>query len=258
MDNSDIKTFEFELFKDHASISHAVFARAGGTSVEPFDSLNIGMNSGDQLPAVEMNRKRIIWKMGMKPLIFLNQVHGDDVKVLKASDNELNADFEPGKDMYTADAVITDMKGVYLVIQVADCQAILLYDPVKEVIANVHSGWRGSIKNIVGKCVAAMQEEFDCNPADILAGIAPSLGPCCAEFVNYKDEIPEIFWKYRVNESNYFDFWQMTCDQLLEKGVQAQHIENMQTCTKCNTQDFYSYRGENTTGRFACVISMEK
>ena len=98
--------------------------------------------------------------------------------------------------------------------------------------------------------------EFGCQPENILAGISPSLGPCCSEFVNYKDEIPKTLWKYKIKDKDYFDFWEMTRVQLMDKGVKKEHIENMEICTKCNTDVFYSFREEKTTDRFACVISM--
>lgn len=256
MENDEIKLYEFDLLKKQTGINHGVFSRSGGTSQEPFDSLNIGMNSGDKESAIASNRKLIISEMGMKPLVFLNQVHGDTVKVIKEKKNNLTEIFEPGKEAYTADGVITDIKGVFLVIQVADCQSVMMYDPEKGVVANVHSGWRGSIKNILGQCVQRMVEEFNCTPGSMIAGISPSLGPCCSEFINYKEEIPEILWKYKLPDSVFFDFWQLSEDQLLEKGLKKENIENMRVCTKCNTDRFYSYRGEKTTGRFACVISM--
>ncbi len=256
MESLDINVYEFEHLKKEAHIAHGVFTRAGGTSKKPYDSLNIGLESGDEILDVANNRKLIIRKMGMKPLVFLNQVHGDIIKVLKKDDNDLSQIFEPGKESYMADAVITDMKGIFLVIQVADCQSIMLYDPDKKVIANIHSGWRGSVANIIGKCVDKMGLEFGSRPENILAGISPSLGPCCSEFIHYKNEIPEHLWKYKFNEKDFFDFWAMSQDQLMEKGVKKENIQNMNTCTKCNTDEFYSYRGEKTTGRFACVISM--
>lgn len=256
MANADISVYEFEHFKKDAHIVHGVFTRDGGTSRGAFDSLNIGINSGDEHTAIVNNRKRIIRKLGMKPLVFLNQVHGDEIRVLKNDDNDLPETFEPGKETYRADAVITDMKDVFLVIQVADCQAVMLYDPEKEIIANIHSGWRGSVKNIIGSCIERMVLEFGCRPQKIMAGISPSLGPCCSEFINYKDEIPQHLWKYKIGDTNYFNFWELSADQLMEKGVNKKNIENMECCTKCNTKRFYSYRGEKTTGRFACVISM--
>ncbi len=253
---TDIKILEFEQFRDLKGIVHGVFARSGGVSPKPFDSLNVGMNSGDDTANIAQNRKMITLKMGMKPLLFLNQVHGDEIKVLKKDDTDFSIQFEPGKDSYTADAVITDMKGVFLVIQVADCQAIILYDPENQVIANIHSGWRGSVKNIIGQCLAQMTKNFGCDPVNILAGISPSLGPCCAEFVNYEKEIPKELWKYKSKDKDYFDFWQISADQLAAAGVDKENIEIMGMCTKCITKQFYSYRAQKTTGRFASMISM--
>ncbi|MEN8211080.1 MAG: peptidoglycan editing factor PgeF [Thermodesulfobacteriota bacterium] len=256
MGNSDITVHEFDHLKNHDNIVHGIFARSGRTSRGEFDSLNIGMNPGDKRSAIADNRELIIKKMGMKPLIFLNQVHGAEIKILKKAENYLSESFQPGKEAYTADGIITDMKDVFLVILVADCQAVILYDHEKKVIANIHSGWRGSVKNIIGKCVAQMISEFACEPDNIIAGISPSLGPCCSEFVNYRDEIPESLWKYKIEDKDYFDFWEMSCDQLMDKGIKKANIENMEICTRCNMDEFYSYRGEKTTGRFACAITL--
>ena len=257
MGKRDLKIYEFSLFSERSDIDHAVFTRDGGHSEPPYESLNIGMHTGDSLSAVAANRKQIIFKMGMRPMIFLKQVHGDHIKVLKKDDTDFANKFQPGQDIYTADGIVTDMVGVMLVIQVADCQSVMLYDPAKRVVANVHSGWRGSIANIVGGCVDVMILEFGCSPSDILAGISPSLGPCCAQFIHFKEEIPEGFWQYKAKgDDPLFDFWRITGDQLAQKGIPKENIETMQICSKCNSQIFFSYRKSRQTGRFACVIGM--
>lgn len=256
MGNTEIKVYEFKLFGNNPEVKHGIFTRKDRTFPESFYSMNGDIISEDEHSAISNNRKLITRKMGMKPLIFLNQTHGDAVIVLKKDDNDLSQIFDPGKETYAADGIITDMKDIFLVIQAADCQSVMLCDPEKKVIANIHSGWRGSIANIIGKAVGKMMDAFQCKPENILAGISPSLGPCCSEFINYKDEIPEIFWKYRVEDTDFFDFWKISEDQLLDKGLKKANIENMGICTKCHQKDFYSYRGEKTTGRFACVISL--
>jgi copper oxidase (laccase) domain-containing protein len=101
-----------------------------------------------------------------------------------------------------------------------------------------------------------MQQHFGCHPGAILAGIGPSLGPCCAEFINYKAEIPKEFWCYK-DPDDHFDFWAISSDQLLNAGVLAKHIESSQICTRCRTDEFFSYRAEKTTGRFAAVIGLK-
>jgi YfiH family protein len=197
---------------------------------------------------VRVNRKILKVCFGQKPLVLVRQIHGDKAYIIR---NESDLPSSPP----TADALITNISGINLVIQVADCQAVILFDPVEQVIANVHSGWRGSIQNIVGKTIRQMISEFGSVPENTLAGIGPSLGPCCGEFINYRSEIPRQLWQYRVDET-YFDFWAMSRDQLMEEGILPDNISNSKRCTVCNTKDFFSYRAEKTTGRFASVIGL--
>jgi polyphenol oxidase len=252
--HSDIKIYRFKHLKQDTHIVHGIFARTGGISKKPFDSLNIGINCGDEENDVLVNRRLISKKSGNKPLIFLNQIHKDNIKIIKEED--ITRNLAPEENSFTADAMITELKNIFLLIQVADCQSIMLYDRKRKVIANIHSGWRGSVLNIIGKTVDMMVLQFDCVVEDILAGISPSLGPCCAEFINYRQEIPEYLWRYKIKGTNHFDFWAISRDQLLTKGLLKDNIQNMEICTRCNTHDFYSYRGEKITGRFACLISM--
>ncbi|MFO7913704.1 MAG: peptidoglycan editing factor PgeF [Desulfotignum sp.] len=239
---------------------HAVFDRTGGKSSPPFDSLNVGFSTGDDPGAVIENRNRILSSLGLSRALFLQQVHGSDILVLPAAKADPQLFWKPGKPApktcITADGVVTDLPGLALVIQVADCQAVLLADPCKKVIANVHSGWRGSLKNIIGECVDVMTGRFGCRPQDILAGISPSLGPCCAEFKHFRKEIPQHLWQYKHPDKDYFDFWALSVDQLQAKGIIPDHIANMHQCTRCRTDRFFSYRKAGKTGRFACAIGL--
>lgn len=246
--------FEFSLFKGFTNLGHGVFGRHGGHSPHPYDSLNVGLNGGDAPERVELNRSLVADCMGAtRPVVFAHQVHGTDVISLKRRDT-LSDQVNIGADI-TGDAMITDIPGMPVGIQLADCQAVLMYDPVNSVIANVHSGWRGSIQNIVGKTIKRMQSDFSCRPSSIRAAVSPSLGPCCSEFKNYQTEIPEKFWRYR-DRRDCFNFWDITRDQLTESGVLLEHIEFSGICTRCNGHLFYSYRQNPETGRFAAVISL--
>jgi YfiH family protein len=249
----------FSHFSDCPHLVHGVFTRHGGVSRPPFDSLNVGSGTGDDPAAVMENRQRLLSFLGMPRAVFLNQVHGKEVLVLAREDTPDPGQFwKPGRlaaeIVPTADAVVTDLTHLALVIQVADCQAVMLADPEKHVIANVHSGWRGSVENIIGRCVDIMIRRFGCDPEQILAGISPSLGPCCAQFIHYRKEIPQPLWRYKLPDQEYFDFWRMSLDQLREKGVLSDHIINMGECTRCRPDRFFSYRHAGQTGRFACAI----
>jgi purine-nucleoside/S-methyl-5'-thioadenosine phosphorylase / adenosine deaminase len=142
-----------------------------------------------------------------------------------------------------------------LMIKQADCQAVLLYDPEHQGIANVHCGWRGNVNGVIGEAVRSMKKTYGSRPSRLLAGISPSLGPCCAEFIHYRDEIPAHYWSFQVKPT-YFDLWQISRNQLLEAGLTEEHIEVAGVCTACHTENFYSYRKEGNTGRFGTVIAL--
>lgn len=246
--------YQFESLAQLTGIRHGIFTRHFGFSTGPFESLNISFGLGDKVAHVKANRQIVARAINSRELVYAQQVHGDQIRILKPEDFACKAAAE--KSLETVDALITDASGKFLTIQLADCQSIMLYDAVRRVVANIHCGWRGSIKNIAGQTVQAMREHFKCRPADIVAGIGPSLGPCCAEFVNYRKEIPEKFWPYKT-ANNYFDFWAISRDQLADAGVLQENIEVSNVCTCCNTGIFFSYRGEGQTGRFAAVIGLK-
>jgi len=249
-----VSYYQFENLARFPGIEHGIFTRNCGHSQPPFASLNVSYGIGDRDQAVARNRESISRIMGAGNMIYIDQVHGCDIAVLDRRQKSGNHPTNPWTTI--ADAVVTDRRGNYPVIQVADCQSVLMYEPIRQVVANVHSGWRGSIRNIVGRTVETMKRHFGCRPDGIQAAIGPSLGPCCAEFINYQTEIPAEFWGYG-DPNNHFDFWAVSSDQLVNAGVLEENIESSQICTRCRTEEFFSYRAEKTTGRFAAVIGLK-
>nr|WP_319491532.1 polyphenol oxidase family protein [uncultured Desulfobacter sp.] len=253
--------FTFAHLNTFPKLVHGVFSRNGGYSEGPFLGLNVGLNTGDDPDIVNQNRALLLSSMGLSRGLFLHQDHGTGIAVIKsekdAADRVWNGQGAASSKIFNADAAVTNLKGLGLVIQVADCQAVVLYDPKKEVIANVHSGWRGSVANILGQCVDTMVTQFGCSAETIRAGISPSLGPCCAQFINFKREIPEKLWQYKEKARPYFDFWKISRDQLGAHGVLDENIETMGLCTRCRTDLFYSFRANKVTGRFATVIALK-
>ncbi len=245
--------FEFPHFAKYPQIVQAVFTRINGSSSPPYDSLNVGWNVGDQREDVLRNRTAILSCFEFSELIDMEQVHGKHIRIIDHS--EISGDSAATGRLVQGDAMITSLPGKLLLIQVADCQPVMLYDPVRQVIANIHSGWRGSILNIIGHTVETMGERFGCRSHHLLAGIGPSLGPCCAEFLHYRDEIPQQFWRYG-NESHHFDFWAVSHDQLVSAGVPPANIRTSGLCTRCRSDLFFSYRRDKTTGRLAAVIGL--
>lgn len=243
---ADISALFFPCLSSSA-LRHAIFTRQGGVSPEPYNSLNVGLHVGDHPENIRENRARIKKASELPMLASAKQIHGDKVMVVT---KPLSADYE----FEGYDALITNLAGIGLMVQQADCQAVLLFDPVRRAIGNIHVGWRGSKANIIQKTIAAMRKMYGTNPQELRAGISPSLGPCCAEFVNFKEELPTRFQTYQVRP-HYFDFWAISRDQLTTSGVKPEHIDIAGICTVCDHR-FFSYRREQTTGRFGSVIGL--
>ena len=239
---------QYSFFTHMHALSAVTFSRHGGASEPPYHSRNVGLHVGDEEALVLRNRSLIKKELGLQRLVSAKQVHGDSI---------LNVDWLPDADEEYAghDALMTNVPEVGLMIQQADCQAVMLYDPEHGAVANIHSGWRGSVQNIIAKTVAAMTAAYGTRPASLFAAISPSLGPCCGEFVNYQQELPPAFHAYQP-QPNHFDFWAISRDQLRDAGVCVEQIEIAARCTVCN-ENYFSYRREGVTGRFASVIGIK-
>lgn len=244
---------EFEIFdKWREMIGHGVSLRAGGVSEGGFASLNLGICLGDSDENLAENYRRFGESTGfdMAETWMAKQEHTDGVMVVREGGRGFR---EP---VAGVDAFITNVIGVPLVVRMADCQAVLILDPMKRVIAAVHSGWKGNAKNIIGKTVAKMKAEFGVDPADLLVGISQSLGPDHAEFENPFDELPEEMHKFV--EGNLVDLWKCSEEQLAAEGVLPENIEFSRRCTVCESEEFFSHRkGKGTEGRMAGVVFLK-
>ena len=247
------KQIIYPLFKEPLpGIVHGSVSRYGGESVSPFAGSNISFGVGDDASHVSRNRENIKKRFELDCLVSAHQVHGNTIhQVTEPLSHDCIID--------DTDALITNVVGVGLMIGHADCQAVLLYDRVHRAIAAVHNGWRGSVVNIVAATVETMAERYGTNPEQLVAGIGPSLGPCCTEFVHYQEELPQSFQHFRVDE-NHFDFWEITRSQLLQCGVPGESISCAKICTVCSS-DFFSYRracrnADGVTGRNGSLIAL--
>ncbi len=235
----------------YKGLIHRVFTRNNGCSSPPYNSLNVSYTVGDDPISVDRNILTIRQNTGADRVIYMNQQHGDTVISLK------EGILDVAGQAFEADALITDIPGMAIMVKQADCQSIILFDPIKKAVSVVHSGWKGSVKNIAGKAVNKMCACFGSEPENIIAAIGPSLGPCCAEFTTYEEIFPASFKDFLMGKS-HFDFWAITEKQLMDSGVKKEKIEKAGICTRCNTHLFNSYRGEGITGRFATVAMIRK
>lgn len=228
---------------------HGFFTRQGGVSPDPFHSLNLSFGVGDQVSLVVHNRHLVQQALNLTALVSATQVHGCRASLVTTGNAPADA------EIADADILLTGQHGLGLLIKQADCQAVMLYDPVRRVAANVHCGWRGQVDNILRKAVIRLHEEYGCRPEELVAALGPSLGPCCAEFRHYRREFPQELWSYQVRPT-YFDLWALSRDQLLVAGLKPRQIDIAGICTRCRGDEFFSYRREGRTGRQGAVIAL--
>ena len=241
---------QYPNLSQHHQLRHATFTRHGGVSLAPYDSLNVSDAVGDSVKNVAQNLMIIKRSMDVPRILSTRQSHGTEILIAGEDTTETAAAARQ------ADAMITNSVDTGLMIKQADCQAVILFDPRENVIANVHCGWRGNVGNILGRVVRAMTDHFHCRSGDLVAAIGPSLGPCCAEFVTHKEIFPPDFDEFKVSE-NHFDLWRLSSHQLVMEGVDSRNITVSAICTRCDMDRFFSYRGEGVTGRFGTVVMLK-
>lgn len=242
-EENGIVWLEFELFAPFPKLVHATFLRHGGVSIGPYATLDMGERDKANPYAYKENQRRILHILKTEHLASACQVHGVEVAYVDKATT-----LQP-----KCDALMTDKKELALMIRHSDCQAAIFFDPGKELLATVHCGWRGNVQNIYGKVIKAMQERWGARVEDILVGVSASLGPEKAEFIHYKEEFPESFWKFQV-KPNYFDLWSIARMQLEEAGVLSEHIQIASICNYSQEQDFFSYRRDHhVTGNHATL-----
>ncbi|MEC7839353.1 MAG: peptidoglycan editing factor PgeF [Chlamydiota bacterium] len=241
--DGDIEWLEFELLSQEKGLEHRVYLKHGGCSRGKYASLNFSMSVGDNPSDVKASMEKISSTLPVRRFVRGNFVHGNRVINIENYSTVPSGEF---------DGMVTGEKHVGLIITHADCQAAVIYDPIRRAVANVHCGWRGNVAKIYTNAIAMMERQYRSNPKDLLVGIAPSLGPDHAEFVNYQVEFPREFHKFQV-KPNHFNLWEVAREELESCGVLPDNIEIAGICTYSNPEDFFSYRRCKRSGRHGTV-----
>ncbi len=244
--------------------AHGFSTRLGGVSQGIYASLNLGCNRGDNPEAVRENYRRFCAAVGVPGdrLVLSSQVHGDVVRTVTTADAGKGID---RKSDYEADGLITDIPGLTLVVFAADCLPILLYDPVRRVIAAVHAGWRGTALGIAARAVEKMRDVYGSDPAHILAAIGPGISKCCFET---HEDVPNAMTEamgasalrhIEVLPTGKFhvDLKGLNACRLEQAGVPADHIAVSGDCTVCLPEKYWSHRATNgQRGSQAAMIAL--
>ena len=163
------------------------------------------------------------------------------------------------------DAIITNEKNVPLLILTADCVPVVLVDKVNKAVGLVHAGWRGTYGKICSETLQSMKENYNTNTEDVVANIGPSIGKCCYEVSydlveKFSALLPNADEKiYEIRDEKYYlDLWEINTQILKEFGVLKSNIINMNICTSCNCDRFFSYRKhDKTTKRIGTFIEIK-
>ncbi|MFW2604770.1 peptidoglycan editing factor PgeF [Aliarcobacter butzleri] len=208
---------------------------------------NLAYHVGDIKENVDKNRQKLALKYDYKneDLCYMNQIHSANVVVV---------DENSPKYIDNCDALITKTKNLPLMVMVADCIPILIFDEVKGVIAAIHAGRNSTFLKISEITSKKMIEDFSCKTENIKVIMGPSIQKCCYE-VN--DELKNIVEKSFGKEfviGNNIDLQGINKKLLENLGIK--NIEISSICTKCSNKPYFSYRKEKNTGRFAGIIML--
>jgi len=237
--------------------------RIGGLSRDPYDSLNLAFHVDDVQERVRLNRLKLMSCVGrglLDPVVG-EQVHGIRVQTV----GELHAGTRWQSREHAlagTDALVTVTPRLPLVTLVADCAPVALIDPVQEVAAVIHAGWRGLAGGILDCTMTALADTWGSQPSDLVTWTGPTIGPCCYEV---GPEVAEHFPSAvlpRAGDRSSLDLRCAIHYRLTAAGVQAENASGLDLCTSCNPELFYSHRratryGQLTTGRQALLLWLE-
>jgi YfiH family protein len=233
---------------------HAFCTRRGGASREDYASLNMSFCEGDEEYRVLQNWDRLAtaFAIPLEYFLVVNQVHGDDIFVIKP-----HGDYFSSREELNYDAIVTNRTNLAVCVKTADCVPVFFADRIKKVVAVVHAGWRGSALGISAKVIRLMQNQYGSLPQDTLAAIGPSIGRCCYEvdaatadaFRQQKNSESFLFAAYEKNKW-MLDLPEANRRQILDCGIPQKNIESSGYCTACRQDIFFSHRGAGgITGR---------
>jgi len=224
-------------FYEINGLPSAIKAGCAGRAVNNIDYLQ----NGEQIRSAEKNIMGAATGLPGKDILSLEQVHGRDILIVEEKPDA------PRGIYGTADAMLTSLDEICLVIRAADCVPVILADKKSKAVGAVHSGWRGTHLGISGAAAALMKEHFGCAGDDLLACILPSIGPYSYEV---KEDVARYFPEYTVrrNGSLFVNLWEAVSASLSAEGIPRENIFNCGICNLQNTNEFFSHR-HGDTGR---------
>ena len=242
-----------------AGFDHGFTARSGGVSEGYFASLNLSFTRPENRENV-MENYRIFCRAAQIPfdsMVMDNYEHGTTVIRVDRADAGRGYLIDP---LPACDGLVTNDPAITLITGHADCMAFYFVDPVKRCIGLAHAGWRGALGRIGARVVERMVSEYGSNPADILAGVGPSICPDCfevgdnvaAEFAQAFPDLPCVLPQEGARP--HVDLWMIACAQFVEAGVPPEHISLFDVCTMTTPRLYSHRRDRGNTGGMAAYL----
>lgn len=241
---------KYPMLEATGMVEHCFTTRMGGVSEGIFASLNLSFTRGDDTAAVEENYRRLAEALGasMQDFVLTDQTH--TVNVRRVGKEDAGKGVTRPRDYKDVDGLITDEPGLVLSTFFADCVPLYFVDPVHRAIGMSHSGWRGTLNRMGAVTVAAMEEAFQTNAADLICAIGPSI---CKECYEVSADVAEAFMQAFPDRQNeilqtkkegkyQLDLWKANELVLREAGVLQEHIAVTNICTCCNNKLLFSHR----------------
>ena len=241
--------------------AHAFTTRYGGVSRGVYASLNLAEGRGDDETCVRENYDRLAAALGtaMGDFVFSRQVHGDGIRRVGRDDRHVLFTKIP----YEADGLVTNEPRVPLIIFIADCAPVLLFDPIARAVGAVHAGWRGTVLDVAGKGIDALRRAFGSRPEDIRAAVGPCISSCCYETgADVARAVEDLGAEFRAcvaprGEKFLVDLKELNRRLLIRAGVRPEHIEVSGECTMCSRDKYWSHRASGgRRGSQAAVIML--
>lgn len=225
-------------------VTHGFSTRKMEADEVSFYNLDTGSGEGEEEFRAYKNRQIFLNALNLKGEFWsLKQVHGSRVYSVEEKA------FAKGDDLLEGDGLVTDQRGVILTMYSADCVIIFLFDPIQQVVALGHAGWRGTLEGIGKELVKTMAACYGCRAEDILVGISPAIGVCCYEVgeevrekITRVGEDPLLFAKTKGSGKWMLDLKQLNVRFLTRAGIRHENVTVSSFCTFCYQDLFFSFR----------------
>lgn len=248
-----LKVYQSEKLNKYSDrIKYYVTTRLSGVSKFPYESLNISFKNVDERENSKINLDIVCGKLGFtrENCVGVFEDHTDKILIVSEENKDEYLFNKHHNNVY--DAIVTNVKNIPLVITIADCNAIVMYDTKNNVIANIHSGWKGTIKKIYLKTLDVMKKEYNTDPKNVICVYSPTIQECCWKtkdkelafgFQKYWEHIPLNEFVYTDCDGwHHVDFPHVITKDLANAGIKKDNIINEKICTCCNVDTFFSYR----------------